>query len=80
MKNHLTRVVELRVEGCWLVNDRKEVSEVFVLTEKLLHAKEQIESYFHGQTSILIEVLMHQEYRIAPAYALEIVIKRIDYL
>jgi hypothetical protein len=58
----LTLVVEFRVESCWLVDDWKEVSEVFVLTEKLLHAQEQIKNHFHRQTSILIEVLMHQKY------------------
>lgn len=72
--------MEFRVEGRWFVNDWKKMSEVFVLTEKLLHAKQPIENHFHGQASILIEVLMHQENRITPAYALFIVIKINIYL
>ena len=74
--HNLTLEVEFRVKGSWFINNWEELSEVFVFTEKLLHAKDQIENHFHCQTSILVEVLMHQKNRIAPAYPLFNVIKK----
>ena len=45
--HNLTLEVEFRVKGRWFINNWEEMSEVFVFTEKLLHAKKQIENHFH---------------------------------
>ena len=54
-----------------LIDALEVAGELLILPEMLLQPQQLVKYDLHGQRAVLVELLVHQEYRVAPTYPLE---------